>query len=234
MAQQGIRRGIRQHCRSMPPQLLHACITDRRVGFLLADVLGQFQFCHVKQGIGVTGKHPRAGCSIHAAFATLSPLAVVVAINHRTAQLRAHLVKLVAEMCHLVSTVFIARDDLVNRVDDDSNVLFFLRPPNQLRGKPVHRFGHATQIPDVNALEIRRRQFHCLIHIPKPMQAAGSVQFQIDIQHTPLCTLPAQPPPALSDGNRHFNECIGFAGFRRPCNQHFVSLPQHVFNERRR
>ena len=181
MAEQLVRRGICQHCGSVLPQLLDAGFADRRVGLLFEDLVGQFQFRHVNECVRITGKHAAAGGTVHAPLAALCPLAVVVAVDHRTAQLGAHLVELVAEMCHLVGTVLVAGDDLVNGVDDDGNVLLFLGSPDKLRGKPVHGFCHAAEIPDVNATEIRRRQFHCLIHVPEPVQAARPIQFQIDV-----------------------------------------------------
>ena len=234
MAEQLVRCGICQHCRSVLPQFFNAGFADGRIGLLFEDLVRQFQFRHVNECVRITGKHAAAGSTVHASLSALCPLAVVVAVDHRTAQLGAHLVELVAEMGHLVGTVLVAGDDLVNGVDDDGDVLLFLGSPDKLRGKPVHRFRHAAEIPDVNAPEIRRRQFHCLIHVPKPVQAARPIQFQIDVQHTPPGTLPAQPLPPLGNGNGHLNEGIGLSGFGRSGNEHLVSLPQHVLDQRRR
>ena len=52
----------------------------------------------------------------------MGTLAVVVAVDHRTPQLRAYLIELVADVRHLVGAVFIPGNDLIDRVNDDSDV----------------------------------------------------------------------------------------------------------------
>ena len=118
----------------MNSQLLHTSFANCRVGFLLENVFCKLQFGHINEGIRVTGKHAAAGCAVHAALATLCAFAVVVAVDHGTAQLRADLVELVAKMRHLIGAVLVAGDDLVNGVDDDSDVLLFLGTADQAWG----------------------------------------------------------------------------------------------------
>ena len=177
MAEQLVRCGIRQHCRSVLPQLLDAGFTDGRIGLLFEDLIRQFQLCHINECIRITGKHAAAGGTIHAPLAALCPLAVVVAVDHRTAQLGAHLVELVAEMCHLVGTVLVAGDDLVNGVDDDGNEVLLFRPTNQFRCKFVHRFGYATQMPHFNIPNIDRRYLQSSINIMDSVVTGSLVQF---------------------------------------------------------
>ena len=62
-----------------------------------------------------------------------------MAVDNRTPQLGTDQVKLITEFCHLVSGVFIAGNDLVDRVDDDRQVLLLLCPVNQFWSQTVHR-----------------------------------------------------------------------------------------------
>ena len=52
----------------------------------------------------------------------------MMAVYDRAAKLCADLIELVAEVCHLISAVLIAGDDLINWVDDDSDVVFLGSP----------------------------------------------------------------------------------------------------------
>lgn len=61
MAEQLVRCGIRQHCRSVLPQLLDAGFTDGRIGLLFEDLIRQFQLCHINECVRITGKHAAAG-----------------------------------------------------------------------------------------------------------------------------------------------------------------------------
>ena len=75
----------------MLPQLLNASFADSSVGLLFEDLICQFQLCHINECIRITGKHAAAGGTVHASLSALCPFAVMVAVDHCTAQLGAHL-----------------------------------------------------------------------------------------------------------------------------------------------
>lgn len=65
-------------------------------------------------------------------FLPLAALAVMVARDHRCCPVTAYDIELVAEMCHLIGTVFISGDNLIDRIDNDREVVFLGRPANKL------------------------------------------------------------------------------------------------------
>ena len=202
-----------------------------RIGLLLHDLRGQLQLHQIQHGIRVTGKHAGSRCPIHGPLASLGALGVVVAVDHGAAKLRADLVKLVAEGRHLVGAVFVAGNDLINGVDDHGDVVLLQRPPDELRGQRVHGQRLAPEIPDIDIADIGRPQPHSLIHILKPVQAASSVQLQVDIEHLSLGALPLQPLLALGNGNAQLDQCKGLARLGRPGDQHLMALPQHTLDQ---
>ena len=127
---------------------------------------------------------------------------MVVAIDHCTAKLCTHLVKLVTEVRHLVRTVLISCDDLIDRVNDDGNIVLFCSPPDQFWCQLIHRDRLTSQIPDIDVLQVLWLFYtHSCIHIFETVQTACPVKFQVDIQHFSLCTVPFQPLLPLC--NRH-------------------------------
>ena len=137
---------------------------------------------------------------------------MVVAVNDSRAEFRADLVKLVAESGHLVSAVFVAGDDLVDRVDDDSDVILLQRAADQLRRELVHRYGMTAQIPDINVSDAPRLPAHRLVDVAEAVQAARTVKLKIDIQNSALAALPIQPFLPLGNGAAQLDKCIGLTG----------------------
>ena len=155
---------------------------------LLPDSLGRDQFGHVQHSIRVTGKHTGAGRSIHAAFAALGTLGVVVTVDHGAIQRSTDKVELVAKLRHLICTVLVTRNDFVDRVKDNRGIPFFLRPADQFWGKLVHRHRCATQVPDVDVRQVVRRITQGCVYIFEAVQAGCPVQLQVDVQHFALRT----------------------------------------------
>ena len=91
----------------------------------------------------------------------------MVAVNDRTAQLGTYLIKLIAEFRHLVGTVLVAGDDLVNRVNDDCDIVLFHGPTYQLGCQLIHRDGAATEVPNVDAPQVLRGVSQGLVYVPE-------------------------------------------------------------------
>ena len=156
---------------------------------------------------------------------------MVVAVDGRAAELGAHLVKLVAEVRHLIGGVLVAGDDLVNGVDDDRDVVLLDRSANEFRREPVHRHGLAAQVPDVDVAEVLRLPAETAVHILKTVQAGSAVKLEVDVQHSALCTVKAEPAFALRDGDGQLDQRERLARLGRSGKQHLVSLPEHAADE---
>lgn len=159
---------------------------------------------------GSLAKTPEPDESVDGPLHPLTAFGMVMAVNHGAFQLFRYFVKLVAEMSHLVSTVLITGDDLVNRVDDHRRVILLGRPADKLRRQLVHGDSLPSKIPYVDISQILRREGKRFIHIPETMQAGRPVQFQIAVKHIALSALEClEPFRPLGDGDAHLNECKG-------------------------
>ena len=208
------------------------CGAGRFVVQLLPDGIGGDQLGHIQHGIRVTGKHTGAGSTVHAALAALRALAVVVAVDDGTVQFPADQVKLVAELGHLVSAVFIAGDDFIDRVQHNGQVAFLGSPADQAGSQLIHGDGGTAQVPDVDVGKVPGRQVQGFVYIFEAVQAAGAVQFQIDIKHLALRTgKAAKPGGALGKADAQFDQGKAFACFAGTSQKHFVALAQHSFNQ---
>ena len=130
---------------------------------------------------------------------------MVVAVNRGTARLCTNAVELIAECRHIRGIVFIARDDLVNGVDNDRLQFLIPDPPYHLRHQLIQRHGVASQVPEQNIVHVVGRNAESLIDLEKAVHGAGRVDLQIDIQHTTLFAVESEPWSALgySDGKFH-------------------------------
>ena len=156
---------------------------------------------------------------------------MVVTVDGRAAEFGAHLVKLVAEVRHLVGGVLVAGDDLVDRVDDDRDVVLLDGSANQLGREPVHRHGLAAQVPDVDVAQVLRLPAEAAVHVPEAVQAGSAVKLEVDVQHSALCTVEAEPAFALGDRDGQLDQCERLARLGRSGKQHLVSLPEHAADE---
>ena len=174
-------------------------VTYRLIPLLFENILAEFQLDEVKQCVRIAGKYAGTGCSVHAALLPLHTLGMMVAVDNRAAEFRTNFVKLIAEPCHLVGAVFVARDDLVNRVDDNGNVILLCRPANELRREFIHWNGLAAQVPHINVAGVLRLPAEACINVLQTVQARGAVEFQIDIHDFSLRTVEAEPAFPLGD-----------------------------------
>ena len=81
---------------------------------------------------------------------------MVMAVYNRTAKFRAHLIKLIAEMRHLICAVLVTGNNLINRVYDNGDIVLLARTADKFRCELVHRHTVSTQIPDVYIPEVIR------------------------------------------------------------------------------
>ena len=153
-----------------------ASFTHSFIFLLFHKLLGRFQFDQIEKRIRITGEHAGAAGPVHGFFTALTSLAVMMAVDHRHAQLCTHLIKLVAEVRHLVRAVLVTSDDLIDRINNNSNIILFSRPPDQHGRQFIHRPGLSTQVPDIYILKVLWIPAQRLIHITETMQAAGPVQ----------------------------------------------------------
>ena len=158
----------------------------------------------------------------------------MVAVDHGRPQVGAYNVELVAKVRHLVCTVFITGNNLINRIDNDRDVVFFGCPTNELWRQPVHRHALSSQVPDIDIIKVCRFNVHGLIYILETMQTARPVKLQINVHHLAFCTIPPQPLLALCDRYAKLDKRIRLSSLRRTCKQHLMPLPKHAVNKWRR
>ena len=74
----------------------------------------------------------------------------------------------------------------------------------------------------------------CLIDLLCPVDHAGAVDLQIEVQHVRFPTRKSlQPFPALGQSRRELQKCKGLSRFRGAGDDHFVSLPEQPENKLR-
>ena len=209
--------------------------TGRAGGFVLqlvADGIRGRQLCHVQHSVRVAGKHAGTTGAVHAALAALSTFAVVVAVDDGAAQLTADQIELVAKLGHLVSAVLVAGDDFINRVQYHRNVALLGGPADEPRGQLVHRHRRAAQVPHIDAAHVVRGIAQCRVHILEAVQAAGAVEFQVDVHHLALgAAEPSQPRLALGNADAQLDQGKALARLAGTCQQHLVPLAQHAVDE---
>ena len=137
---------------------------------------------------------------------------MVVAVDHGTAQLGADPVEHIAECSHIGSTVFIAGDHFIDRIQNNSLVAFLAGFPDHFISQLVKRSSVSSQGPDIY-IPAGLTQSHGCPDILDPLPGAFPVNFQIDIQHTSLFTLHAQPWQAFTDAHSQLQEQEGLSHF---------------------
>ena len=151
----------------------------------------------------------------------------MVAIDYRAPQLCADTVELVAELRHLVRAVLIAGYNLVNRVNNNRDVVLLGSAPDKLWRQLVHWHRLAAQVPDINVLQVRRYQVEGRVNIFKTMQAARPVKLQVDIQYFALGAVESYPLAAFGDGDAQLDERERLTGLAWTGQEHLVTLAQH-------
>ncbi|MNC07292.1 hypothetical protein D3C75_548350 [compost metagenome] len=99
-----------------------------------------------------------------------------MAVNDAGAELRRDLVELVREVGHLVGAILVAGEHLVNRIDNNGNVVLLGRPPDQLRRQLIHWHRLAPQVPDIDITDMPAGEAQGCIHILETVQAARPVK----------------------------------------------------------
>ena len=182
----------------------HGFLAHLDLGFIFLGLVGgfrHFQFDEVQKGVGIAGKYSGAAGSVHAALLALAALGMMVAVDHRCAQLGAYPVKLIAESGHLVGAVFVAGDNFIDRVDDDGDIVLLHAAADQLRCQFIHGHCPTSQIPNIHVGQVSRFPAQRLIYIPEPVQTACPIQFQIDIHHPSFGTGEAKPRLPFGNGD---------------------------------
>ena len=131
-----------------------------------------------------------------------------MAVDNSTAKLRTHQIELIAESRHLIGTVFIAGNNLVNGVDDNGNIVFLGCSANQFWCKFVHRYRLATQIPDIQISDILRAPAHGHVNVIEAVKAASTVKLKVNIKYLSLCAFPAQPFTPFRNGTAQLNQSV--------------------------
>ena len=157
-----------------------------------------------------------------------------MAVDRRRAHLRADPVKEVAERAHVAGIVLIARDHLIDRVDDHRRERLALHPPDEQRREPVQRQRVPAQVPDDDVFVVPVFNAHRPVDGEETPDAARRVDLEVHVQHLPLPAGETQPRPALGDGDRQLNEQETLGRLARPGDQRLVPAPQHAGDQLRR
>ena len=81
----------------------------------------------------------------------------MMTVNRAASSFRADLVELIAERAHFGSVVLVARDDLVDRVDDDRVEMLIPDTAHQFRYQLIQRNGVTAQVPNDDVVCIAQR-----------------------------------------------------------------------------
>lgn len=135
---------------------------------------------------------------------TLVSFAVMMTVDHGAAKLCTHFIELVTEVRHLIGTVLITSNDLINRVYNDRYIILLCCPSDQLWCKLIHRYRLSSKVPDINILQVVWDIAKGLIYIFKTVKTARPVKLQVHVHHTSLRTMPLQPLLALCYSDTQF------------------------------
>ena len=162
----------------------------------------------------------------------------MVAVDGSTSGLGADAVKLVAESAHVRRIIFIAGDDLVNRVDNDRIQPLVSHPPDHLWHQLIQRNRVASQIPDHDVLGVFHRNLKSLIDLEKTVDGRGRIDLQIDIEHASLPAGKAEPVLSFCNGDAELHQKKALSCFGGSGEKHLVASPQdsldQLLRERRR
>ena len=127
-------------------------------------------------------------------------------VDDRRARLGRYPVEQVAEDGHVPGAVLVARDDLIDGVDDDRRQPLVLHPPDQPGSQFVQRRRLAPQRPDRHLLRLLPVDAQPAEYLLEPGIEAVPVDFQVDVEHLSPPALPAQPFTARGDGSGQFHQ----------------------------
>ena len=137
---------------------------------------------------------------------------MMMAVDRAAPGFRADLVELVAEGAHLRGVVFITRDDLVDRVDNNSVEMLIPDAADELRYQLIQRNGMTAEVPEHDTVCVIRPDTERLIDPEEAVDGACWVDFQVHIQHTAFSAGEAEPRTAFRDSDAQFHEQKGLPG----------------------
>ena len=185
-------------------QICLAGSTDRFIFFLFHQCLCRLQLDQIQKCIRITGKYTGSRSAVHGLLTALISFAVMMTVDHGAAKLCTHFIELVTEVRHLIGTVLITSNDLINRVYNDRYIILLCCPSNQLWCKLIHRYRLSSKVPDINILQVVWDIAKGLIYIFKTVKTARPVKLQVHVHHTSLRTMPLQPLFALCYSDTQF------------------------------
>ena len=157
-----------------------------------------------------------------------------MAVDDRASQLAADVVELIPEVRHIAGSILVARDDLVNRVDDDRLKMHVLTPPDDDLCQLIHRERLAPEIPhDEIAGAWMHRHTLCPVDVLQPIYKRLLVDFQIDIEDFPLPASPSQELAAGRNGKRQLHQPERLARLRGTCQYSLVPQSEDAVDQDR-
>ena len=212
-------------------QICFTSSTDSLIFFLFHQCLCRLQLDQIQKCIRITGKYTGSRSAVHGLLTALISFAVMMTVDHGTAQLCTHFIELVTEVRHLIGTVLITSNDLINRVYNDRYIILLCCPSDQLGGKLIHRYRLSSKVPDINILQVVWDIAKGLIYIFKTVKTARPVKLQVHVHHTSLRTMPLQPLLALCYSDTQFYLQERLTSLRRSRDQHLMPFTEHPVNE---
>src|SRR3712207_8590592 len=103
----------------------------------------------------------------------------MMAVDGAAPGLRAYLVELVTERAHFGGVVLIARDDLVNGIDDDGVKVLIPHTADEFRHKLIERNGVTSEVPYHNAVRIIYRQTEHLVDFEESVDRACRIDLKV-------------------------------------------------------
>ena len=135
---------------------------------------------------------------------------MMMTVNRRAASFSTDTVKLVAESSHIGGAVFIACNDLVNRVDDDCVQMLIAYTTDQLWHKLIQRNSVPAQVPDDDVINMLTVITERIVYLDKTVHTGGGINLQIDIQYSSFTAGKSQPGFSFCNRRAKLHEQEGF------------------------
>lgn len=136
----------------------------------------------------------------------LRTLAVMMAVDGAAPGLRANLVELVTECVHFGGVVFIARDDFVNGIDDDSVKVLIPHTADAFRHKLVERYGVTSEVSHHDAVRVLDGQTERLVDFEESVDRTCRINLKVHIEDSAFLAGKAEPGLAFRDSDAQFHE----------------------------
>ena len=201
---------------------------------LILFLLFQLDRRQVDDGVCIAGEDARAAAAVGRPLGALRALGVMVAVDDRASQLAADVVELIAEVRHIAGGIFVTRDDLVNRIDDDRCEVHVLTPPDDDLCQLIHRKRLASEIPhdEIAGAGVHRHAL-CPVDVFQSVDERFLVDFQIDIEDFPLPASPSQKLTAGRNGKRQLHQPERLPRLRGACQYSLVPQTEDAVDQDR-